>query len=120
MVSASPGTPFFDFYHQREWWNAHDAGNLQFILFITIEKMNLGLVLLYNNVLAQALIFSLSWLVVFMQLAKSGNLKATSPSNSSSTKGTSVTDIVKPSVTDVKVNEDKPEKSISRELLRTG
>ena len=54
-----------------------------------------------------------------MQRAKSSNLKATSPSNSSSTKGTSVTDIDKPSVIDVKVNEDKPgkndEKSISFE-----
>ncbi|PWA82556.1 hypothetical protein CTI12_AA114670 [Artemisia annua] len=54
--------------------------------------------------------------VVFMQRAKSSNLKATSPSNSSSTKGTSVTDIDKPSVIDVKVNEDKPGKNDEKSI----
>nr|XP_043635581.1 protein EXECUTER 2, chloroplastic [Erigeron canadensis] len=49
--------------------------------------------------------------VVFMQRAKASNSKTTSPSNVSSTKGTSMPDIENASVIDVKVNEDKPGKS---------
>ncbi|KAI3802502.1 hypothetical protein L1987_30635 [Smallanthus sonchifolius] len=54
--------------------------------------------------------------VVFMQRAKAINSKATGPSNSSSTKGTSMTDIENASVIDVRVNEDKPGKNDEKSI----
>lgn len=54
--------------------------------------------------------------VVFMQRAKASNSKAPAPSNSSSTKGTSMADIENASVIDVKVNEDKPGKNDEKSI----
>lgn len=67
LVSASPGTPLFEIFVNKETDSTY-----------TMK-------------------------VVFMQRAKSNNLKATSPSM----KGASMADIENPSVIDVKVNEDK-------------
>ncbi|PWA44175.1 hypothetical protein CTI12_AA528750 [Artemisia annua] len=53
LVSASPGTPLFEFFVIKE-------NDETYMMHIMIEKMNLGLVLLNNNVLAQALTSSLS------------------------------------------------------------
>lgn len=51
-----------------------------------------------------------------MQRSKTKNLKTTSPSNSSSTKGASLPDIKNKPVMDVKVNEDKPNKNDEKSI----
>ena len=54
LVSASPGTPLLDFSFVKENDETLMMQVTYSSLFIMIEKMNLGLVLLHNNVLAQA------------------------------------------------------------------
>ncbi|XP_076942467.1 protein EXECUTER 2, chloroplastic-like [Bidens hawaiensis] len=54
--------------------------------------------------------------VVFIQRAKTSNLKATIPSNSSSTEETSSAGEENASVIDVKVNEDKPNKKDEKSI----